>query len=302
MTQTLKFSTTVLCTAVSPDPSEALLRLDDTGLTVRGPELAEAATLAEIFDVRIGRPPQAARQAFSGTVLTVGFERGGQHAVLFVDGEETTLERVRGVLFRRLLDGTEVAMCHPATIGGRVTTRRFDIGELRVTPGKVGCTGIKQPLHIDIGDIVAVSRSERELLGRLEPTVELRYVKHGVVVGVYLSLNPPRKLNLLGRLLRSEYRHLTRQLHELDPPTPVVRVLTRLYSRGGSTDSGAVLAAESTDPESLLRTLRSNDLVELVDGTVRLTMRGWILVIERVGTVTVPYHRPSETSGDLQFE
>jgi len=292
----------VLCTAVSTDPSEAQLRLDDTELTVRGPALAEEAKLQEIFDVRIGPPPQAAKQAFSGTVLTVGFERGGQRVVLFVDGTESTLERVSGILFRRLLDGTEMATCHPATIGGRVTNRQFEIGELRVTPGRVGCTGIRQPLHIDIESIVDVSRSERELLGRREPAVELQYVKQGVVVGVHLSLKPPRKLDLLGRLLRREYRRLKRQLQGFNPPAPVIRALTRLYAQGGSTSSGAVLAKESTDPEALLRTLRQNDLVELVDGNVRLTMRGWTLVTEQVAAVTVPYRRPSDTSDDLQFE
>ncbi len=288
MTQGVELSTTVLCPAVSTDPTDATVRFDETGVSVRGTGLAEDAALAEIFDVRLGQPPQAAGQAFSGTVLTIGFERGGQRVVLFVDGEDSTLERVSALLFRRLLDGTQVAMSHPATVGGRITDQRFDIGQLRVAPGKIGCTGITEPLNIDLDSIVSVTRSEKELLGRLEPTVEFKYVKRGVVVGVYLSLNPPRKLNLLGRYLRREYRRTKRRLRTIDPPPPVLRVLTRLYAQRGRTKSRTILATESTDPEALLQTLLDHELVELSDGEITLTMLGWVLVAERVSTTRVP--------------
>lgn len=281
MTRTIELSTTVLCPSVSAEASQAQFRLDDAGVAVEGDRIAEEAELDEIFDIRLGQPPQAARGALSGTVLTIGFERGGQRVALFIDGTESTLERVSGLLFRRLLDGTEVAVCHPATIGGRVTERRFEIGELRVTPGRVGCTGIRQPLNVDLETIVGVSRTEKELLGRQEPAVDLRYVRQGVVVGVDLSLNPPRKLNLLGRYLRRRYGRLRRELRELDPPAPVVRTLTRLYTHGGHTDSRSALAQESADPAAFLEELIENDLVTLDDGEVRLDMLGWVLVAER---------------------
>ena len=285
MTRTIELSTTVLCPSVSAEPSQAQFRLDAAGIAVEGGQLAEEAGLDEIFDIRLGRPPQAASGALSGTVLTVGFERGGQRVVLFIDGTESTLDRVSGLLFRRLLDGTEVAVCHPATIGGRVTERRFEIGELRVTPGRVGCTGIRQPLNVDLETVVGVSRAEKELLDRQEPTVDLRYVRQGVVVGVDLSLNPPRKLNLLGRYLRRRYAGLRRELRELDPPDPVVRTLTRLYTHGGRTDSKSVLARESADPPAFLGELIENDLVTLDDGEVRLDTLGWVLVTERAAGV-----------------
>ena len=281
VTRTVELSTTVLCPSVSAEPSKAQFRLDDRGVAVEGGQLAEEAGLDEIFDIRLGQPPQAATGALSGTVLTIGFERGGQRVVLFMGGTESTLDRVSGLLFRRLLDGTEVAVCHPARIGGRVTDRRFEIGELRVTPGRVGCTGIRQPLNVDLETIVGVNRTEKELLGRREQSVNLRYVRQGVVVGVDLSLNPPRKLNLLGRYLRRRYGHLRRQLRELDPPAPVVRTLTRLYAHGGHTYSRSVLARESPDPETFLEKLIENDLVTLDDSEVRLDMLGWVLVADR---------------------
>ena len=288
VTQTVELSTPVLCPAVSTDPTDATVRLDETGVSVRGDRLAEDARLDEIFDVRLGQPPQVAGKTFTGPVLTLGFERGGQRAVLFVDGEEDTLQRVSALLFRRLLDGTQVAMSHPATVGGRITDRGFDIGQLRVAPGKIGCTGIRDPLNIDLDSIVSVSRAEKELLGRQEPTVGFEDVKRGVVVGVDLSLNPPRKLNLLGRYLRREYHQTKRRANGIDPPAPVVRVLTRLYAQRGRTESQTVLATESTDPEALLQTLLDNELVELSDGEISLTTLGWVLVAERVSTTRVP--------------
>ena len=297
MTDAIELSTSVLCPSVSPEPSDAQIRLDHSKVAVTGPELTEAAGLDEIFDVRLGSPPQAAEKAFSGTVLIIGFERSGQRVVLFVDGSTATLERFSGLLFRRLLDGTQVAVCHPASIGGRLTDRPINIGELRVAPGIIGCTGISQPLNIDLESIVDVTRSETELLGRKEASVELKYVKQGVVVGVQLSINPPRKLNLLVRYLRRSYSQLLRQVRSLNPPAPVVQLLTRLYAYGGSTDSRAMLSKESDNPKALLQTIADNELVNLVDGEVRLTTLGWVLVIEQVSRATVPYKQPRRQSG-----
>ena len=297
MSDAIELSASVLCPSVSSEPSDAQIRLDHSKVAVTGSELTEEAALDEIFDVRLGQPPQAAENAFSGTVLIIGFERNGQRVVLFVDGTTSTLERFSGLLFRRLLDGTEVAVCHPSSIGGRVTNRPTNIGELRVTPGIIGCTGISHPLNIDLESIVDVTRSEKQLLGRKEASVNLSYVKQGVVVGVQLSINPPRKLNLLVRYLRRNYSELTRQARSLNPPQPVVHVLTRLYARGGRTASRAMLSEESDNPKALLQTIVDNGLVELADGEVRLTMLGWVLVIAEISRSTVPYRqqrRPSE--------
>jgi len=255
---------------------------------VTGSELTEAASLEEIFDVRLGQPPKAAGDAFSGTVLIIGFERGGQRAVLYVDGSVSTLEQFSGLLFRRLLDGTEVAVCHPVTLGGRVTEDPTNIGTLRVTPGRIGCTRINNPLNVDIESIVDVTRTETKLLGRREPSVRFQYVKHGVIVGVVLSLNPPRKLNLLGRYLRRTYSQLQKQALALDPPAPIIQTLMRLYAHGGHTDSRGILEAESDNPEALLQTLLDNELVELVDGEVRLETLSWVLVIEQATATKRP--------------
>jgi len=286
MTQSIDFATTVLCPSVSTEPSDAQFRLDETGVSIDGIELSETAGLKEIFDVRLGQPPQAAREAFSGTVLTIGFERDGHRVVVFVDGTESTLQQVSGLLFRRLLDGTEVAITHPTTIGGRVTDRQTEIGTLRITPGNIGCTGITVPCNVELDSVVGVNRSEKELLGRTEPTVELQYVEQGVVVGADLSLNPPRKLNLLGRYLRRKYSRIRRRVRHMNPPDQAIRVLTRLHAHGGTTTSGAMLERASNDPEALLRYLLTNDFVELDAGEIQLTMPGWVLVSERMGTTT----------------
>lgn len=297
MTGAIELSTSVLCPSVSSEPSDASIRLDHSKVAVTGPELTEEAGLEEIFDVRLGQPPQAAQKAFSGTVLIIGFERGGQRAVLFLDGSSETLERFSGLLFRRLLDGTEVAVCHPVSIGGRLTDRQVNIGEIRVTPGKIGCTGVTRPLNIDLESIVDVSRSEKEILGHKEGSVEIQYVKRGTVVGVDFSLNPPRKLNLLGRYLRRNYSRLRQQAQALNPPAPIVQILTRLYAARGHTDSGAMLARESDNPRALLQTLLDHVLVELVDGEVRLTMLGWVLVIKQTSFTTTAYEPRRRTRG-----
>ncbi len=226
----------MFCPSVSAAPSQAQFRLNNAGVVVEGDQLAEEAGLDEIFDIRLGQPPRAAVEALSGTVLTIGFERGGQRVALFIGGSESTL--AESADYCSDSRSNWVVQCR-RRCKRRARDPAFELGELRVTPGKVGCTGSRQPLNVDLETAAVVSRSDGTT-GRRELAVDLRYVRQGVVVGVDLSLNPPRKLNLLGRYLRRSYGGLRQELRELAPPPPVVRTLTRLYTHGGRTDSKSV--------------------------------------------------------------
>lgn len=284
MSSQIELSATVCCERVHTEPVTADITLDDGELRVESEVRDLEIPQSDIFDVRIASSPQAAAEFFTGSVLTVGFDRHDRREVLFVDGKRHTLEKYAGLFYRWLLDGLEVAVCHPTEVGGRVTGETFDIGTLRVTPGKVGCTGIAYPFGIDLERIVHFSRSERELLGDRRMVIGVQYVRDGMVVSLDLSVNPPRKQQLLGRHLRQTYDEIRRSVRTLDIPTPAVRALYKLYSLRGTATPSSLFDDPSDTSKGVLRGLRKADLVEFGDGQVRLTSRGWILVTEHVDT------------------
>lgn len=284
MSGTVDITTTVYSQSLTGEPVTARVSLGDTRLSIAADGIAGQIELANVFDAKLGPPPQAARSVFDGTVLTVGFERDRQRAVLFVGGDETTLTRVAGLLYRRLLDGEQVAVRHPAEVGGRVTGATFDIGTLHVVPDRVGCTDVETPFELDLETVVDFSRSVDELLGDEQSIIRMTYVRAGVAVSLDLALNPPRRQHLLGRHLQRRYRETRRAVRQLEVPPAGVRALTRLYSLQGSTDPGSLLSADPTATPTLLRALAERDLVEATDDEVALTPRGWILVTEHVGT------------------
>jgi len=284
MSARIELSATVCCERVHPEPVTAELTLGGEELRVESEKRELTVAQSDIFDVRIASSPQAAAEFFTGSVLTVGFDWNDRRAVLFVDGGKRTLEKYAGLFYRWLLNELEVAVRHPAEVGGRVTGETFEIGTLRVTPGKVGCTGISYPFGIGLERIVHFSRSEGELLGDRRTIIGIQYVRDGMVVALDLSVNPPRKQQLLGRHLRQTYEEIRRSVRTLDIPAPAVRTLYKLYSLRGTATPSALFDGPSDTPVEVLRGLRKADLVEVGDGQVRLTSRGWILVTEHVDT------------------
>jgi hypothetical protein len=295
MSSGIEFSATVLDESTHGEPTTATLVLGDDELRIEGETDSFAVSSSDIFDVKLGSSPRAAAEFFSGTVLTVGFDRNDRREVLFVDDDRSTLQKYAGLCYRWLLDGSEVAVRHPAEVGGRVTGESFDIGTLRVTPGQVGCTNITHPFGIDLDMIVHLSRFEGELLGDRRTLIDLGYVRDGQAVSLDLSVDPPRTQHLLGRHLRQEYDDVRQAVRTLDLPASAVRLLYRLYSRRGSADPSALFDGPSDASVELLRGLNRANLVRIDDGQVGLTSRGWILVTEHVdasagGGTPTPLH------------
>ncbi|MHB9288833.1 CheF family chemotaxis protein [Halobacteriales archaeon Cl-PHB] len=282
MSDAVDVQATVLSPTHVDDPVEARLGLGET-LSVTADDFGLAVDLASVFDVRVGTPPQAAADAFGGDILTVGFDGEDGREVLFADTDDRTLETVAGLLYRQLLHGVEVAVCHPAKVGGRVSSKSFEIGELQVAPGKVGCVGIDKAFALDLARIVDFSRSTQTLLNEERPVIDIEYVTKGVTVSLALSLTPTRKHHLLGRFLRRDYEDVKADLQSIDLPTPAFQALVRLYSLRGTAKPQSLVRDSSVSTAKLIRGLVRADLVEVQDGQVALTPRGWILVTEHVG-------------------
>ncbi|WP_254272481.1 CheF family chemotaxis protein [Haloarcula marina] len=282
MSDAIDISATVFCPALGPDPLVADLSLRSDALVVENDAFVGEIDLGNVFDVKLGARPQAAPSSFNTPVLTVGFERDGRRRVLFVTTDSETLTSFGGLLYRRLLDGKEVAVRHPAEVGGRVTDATFDIGRLHVVPERVGCTQIATPFDLKLEDIVDFWRATEELLGDRQSVIHIQYVRNGVAVSLDLALNPPRVQHLLGRHLQRRYVETRREIRRLDVPPVAIRALVRLYSRRGRATAASLVERESVSARALVDGLRRRELVEAVDGEVALTSRGWILVTECV--------------------
>lgn len=279
---------TILSTPVrylTPDDElvDAEFRLEEKRVIVEDENLTLKVDIEDIFDIRIGTPPPAVDDVFAGKILNVGYEFEGRREVMFVDSKLETLEQVSGLLFRSILNHIEVAARHPMKVGGRVTGKSPEVGKLLVAPEKLGCPDIDVPFNIDVDQVVDFDRSEMELLGEKRPTIIIQYVTKGVAVTLELSLSTPRKLHLLGRFLRYEYDSVRESLRSIEIPDAAGRVLIRLYSLRGRAKAQSLFRQESVSTASLLRGLLRADLVEMDDGQLTLTPRGWILVTEHFG-------------------
>jgi hypothetical protein len=281
MADPLEFSATVFSRSIGEKPSDATLALGDSRIEAKGDGLEIA--FEDVFDLRIGPPPKAAREFFRGTILVVGFDRDDEQEVLFVDGNAETLEKVVGLMFRRLLDGLEVAVRYPTRVGGRVTGQDFEIGTLRVAPQEVACTGIEYPCRIKLDSVIDFSRSQRDLLGEERAVIKIQYLNDGLTRSLDLSLQPERKLHLLGRHFRRKFDDLRGAVRQLDVPRAGLRALAKLYTLRGTAKPQSLLTEASASSTTILRQLAEAGLVELNDGQISLTPRGWILVTDGLG-------------------
>jgi helix-turn-helix protein len=264
------------------EPAEGTLTLGADSVGVAAGEWDHEAAFADVFDVRLGPPPHEVDRRFEGETLTVGVERDGERAVVFASGDDDDIQRFGRLLYRRLLDGTAVAVRHPAAVGGRVARRRFDTGTLQVAPAAVGVTGIEAPFVVDIESVVDFSRRELDVRGETRRVIEIQYVRDGTVVTLDLSIDSPRSQQLLGRYLRLEYADLRRELEGLDLPGAAGELLVRLYALEGSAPAETLVEGHPQSRE-LLGKLAACGLVTRGDDVVELTPRGWVLVTEQVG-------------------
>lgn len=292
---TVDVPVTVLDESRHDEATDAELRLGEVIGIEDGTRDTEI-DLSAVFDVRVGSPPKATAGTFAGTVLTIGYDGPEDRKVVYVDADESTLDSLAGLIYRRVLHEVEVAVSHPTKVGGRVTGKSFEIGTLLVAPELVGCRKINSPFAVRLESVVDFSRSVETFLDERRPAIDIQYVKQGLAVSLSLSLSSARKQHLLGRFLRRDYDDVRAQIGKIDLPTPAFRALVTLYSLRGTAQPQSIVSDSSVSTKAVLRGLLKANLVEMSDGEAALTSRGWILVTEHIGNETMENHtghRPS---------
>lgn len=261
--------------------------LEDEYLTLSGRDYQARLDLETIFDLKLGQPPMSVAGRFSGKTLTIaveaeqGFGEVGRDIYFLTAPDEEDIEHFGQLLYKSVLNGTEVAVRHPAMIGGRRTNASFTIGELHLGDRSVGFTNIDVPFKVDIDAIIDFSRDERQLLGETREVIEVEYVRDGRSILFETALNPDRKRFILGRYLRLEYTKVQRELSNIDLSPPETKALATLYTMNGKSKLQTLISGRSESSIKVLKLLQRRGLLRGEEGYVELTAKGWIMIRTR---------------------
>jgi helix-turn-helix protein len=277
---TARFATDVGTT----EPVRGRVLLSKDRLVLAAGDGKTTVPVDDVFDVAVGEVPRAVAEFFDDTV-TIGYRRQGSQRTAYIEAEKDAVDRFSQLLYTVLLDGTAVAVTHPARVGGRVTDADTARGRLRLRSDGVTCRCDGRETTIDLDGVIGFARERRTVEGSTRPVLSVRHADGDRTVTTELAVGSRETLNVLGRYLRLEYSETMAEVRDLDLSRAETEVLVGLYSGGSEADLAGLLGVESSRLSMLL-----SDLVEkgLVDGeTTALTGTGRIVVGERIEDVNL---------------
>lgn len=272
--------------ASEPVPGRVLLSQKRIVLAAREDDKL-TVPLSAIYDVAVGHVPPDLGNFFDPTV-TVAFERDGVRHVAAVEGEQDNVDKFAALLFRVLLDGTEVSIVERDQVGGLVTDDEFRTAEVEVFPDAVSFgDGDDDAFVVSLADVEYFERGEREVDGSLRPVVRVRHLVGDRPVTTVISTPTPRRLSILGRYLRQELRDVVTDLPEEEVTTVEKELLVGVYATEG-TDADSLSAIVDADDDAVTSHLASlaNDGLVTGDGDgFSLTPAGRVLANRSVDDV-----------------
>lgn len=244
--------------------------------------------LSSVFDIAVGHIPPDLGEFFDSTV-TVAFERNGNRYVAVVEAGDEKIDKFSTVMFKAILNGTEMTIKHPARVGGRVTDEAFTPAKLFVRPRQVRLKNGSSAVEIGLSRVTEFDRSDRRIGGATRPVLQVRHMADGQSMMTLAATESPRKMSILGRYLRLEYSELTNELRDLDITTDEKEILVALYSGAGQ--QGVSLAnIVDKDPSQvtmLLNELEEDELVADSSAGTTLTPKGQVVVSTYLEDVNV---------------
>jgi helix-turn-helix protein len=235
--------------------------------------------LSSLFDIAVGHVPDSLDGFFDATV-TIAFERNGNRYVAAIEAGEDKIDKFSTVLFKAVLNGTDVTMKHPALLGGRVTDQELVPARLFLEPQSVRFKKHDGTVDIDLSRVTEFSRDSREIKGKKAPVLEVRHMKNGQSMLSVVAIDSPRKLSILGRYLRLEYSELIADLEDIEIKDSEKELLVALYSGadGDGMSLANVLDEDATKVTMLLNRLEENGLVTDTTQGTSLTPKGQVVV------------------------
>jgi helix-turn-helix protein len=244
--------------------------------------------LSSVFDVAVGSVPPDLGDFFDSTV-TVAFERGDRRLVAVVETDDGTVEKFSTVLFKAILNGTETTVKERARVGGRVTDEPFRTARLGVEEGAVRFGRSDGAFRVDLSTVTDFERSTREVGESRRPALTVRHMMDGTAVTTLAAVPTARKLSILGRYLRLEYREVMEALEDLTLTGSQKELLVALYSTGEMSGMplADVLGTDASEVTMLLSELREDGLVQDGDHGPVLTPMGEVVASRHLEDVNV---------------
>ncbi len=243
--------------------------------------------LDSVVDINVGSVPQVF-DALPGSPVTVAFEEGGRHSVALVAADEDTIRKFSTVLFKAVLNGSSATIKHPEKLGGRVLDTPFQGGILSLQSGKVAFDTNEGPVSIALDSVVDFSRDSRAIDGTDRPVVVVSHMQNNEAMTTVAATKSNRKLSILGRYLRREYRKLMASLENIELSDPETETLATIYSAGDMGVSlSSVLGIEPKLVKRILHSLHEKGLIESGEEGPVLTSKGQVVVnhyLERVNS------------------
>lgn len=271
--------------------NDCQVTLEEHSIRLDGPDFETSIDVSTVFDLKLGPPPLSVAGSCSGKTLTIAVGRNGEtddvdRDIYFFSGiEDESIDQFGHVLYKTILNGTEVAVRHPSKIGGRKTDKSFTIGELTLLERGVGFSDIDVPFKVDVESIIDFTRSTEALLGEEKDIVTVEYIRNGRSIVFDVALTPDRKRHLLGRYLRLEYSKLQRELQQLDLNPVEIKGLSKIYTMDGKANLQTLLSGPKESTLKILKHLQHRGLLDTAEGDVTLTPKGWILMRTQFGDV-----------------
>jgi helix-turn-helix protein len=235
--------------------------------------------LPAIFDVAVGHVPDELDGFFHSTV-TVAFEQRDRQFVAVVEAPDEKIQKFSTLLFKAILNGTDVTVKHPARIGGRVTDAGFAPAKLFLKPRSVRFKNDGGTIPIRLSTVTAFGRSNREIAGATRPVLEVRHMPQGTAMLTMAATSSSRKMSILGRYLRLEYADLMSELEDIEVSDDEKEILVAIYS-GAGTEGISLPEIVDKDPPKLtlmLNRLEDDELVVDSPDGAKLTPKGQVLV------------------------
>lgn len=239
----------------------------------------------DVFDLAYGSAPKEMRRFFEDTV-TIAYEAFGEKRVALVEGADDTVERFTNLLFKGVLNDTPVTVKHPAKVGGRVTDESFQRASLYIGPSSVRFKG-DSSLSIDVSTVSHFERVQREVGDSTRSMLSVRHAPSMEVVTTEIAIGSEKKMNVLGRFLRTEYSQLRNELEDVALSETEVEALVGLYSGATAGSLAGMLGVDASRVTVLFDTLVEKGLLEESPSGMELTPIGTLAVGEHIEDVNL---------------
>ena len=269
--------------ATHTEPSRGRVVMSEKRIVFATDDERTTVPITGIFDIQHGRAPKGLEEFFEDTV-TIGYENGSGKHVAVVEGADQTVERFTTLLFKAVLNGTSVLAKHPARIGGRITDEKPRKSSLYLTDGAVEFRG-DHSFAVNVSTVTHFERMTRDYGAGERPVLSVRHVASTQQVTSEIALDSERKMNVLGRFLRIEYRTLKEDFQEIDVVDDEIEALVSLYTAGPDANLAAVMGIDASRAQLLSNKLDEKNLVETRDDGMHLTSLGRLAVSHRIEDV-----------------